>query len=159
MRYQTLLILISSFAVGCAGGPREQTQKVNSSIELSRISWLEGRWVGFDESGKPFHEGYHLLNDSTIRTYSFADSTDGTPTDSGAIELRNGIASTGSDASRWSVDSIADGYVHFSPIKGARNNFSWSKVDANNWIATLDFPANGDKPARTVVYKMHRVMQ
>jgi hypothetical protein len=153
-----LLALLCSTA--CA--PRAQPVVAGStptftSRHLKSLAWLYGRWRGTQPNGNAFFEGYRLLNDSTIRTYNYADSVSVVPTDSGAISLRGGKITTGSGATIWAVSRLDDGLVVFDPVQGARNSFMWRRDSATQWTATLGWPATADRPGREVVYVMRKI--
>lgn len=121
------------------------------------LGWLEGRWRGDQPNGLPFFEEYRFENDSTIRSFTYADSVTSTPTDSGAIVLRNSVVTTGSEGTRWAVRELSESRVGFEPQVGADNSFVWERVSSDAWTATLRWPGTKNRPAREVVYRMARV--
>jgi hypothetical protein len=124
---------------------------------LRMLGWLEGKWRGTLPDGKPFFEGYRVLNDSTIAKYDYPDALATTPSDSGLITLRAGRITSGSGAMIWGVTQLSDGFVRFDPVQGARNSFVWRRTSAAEWIATLMWPATTNRPAGEVVYVMKRM--
>lgn len=63
--------------------------------QFAGLRWLAGRWhgVGFGPlaSVGSFYEGYEFVDDSTMRMYTYSDSTFTRATDSTRFELRGGI--------------------------------------------------------------------
>ncbi len=125
--------------------------------DFQHLRWIEGRWRGEEPNGKPFFEGYRFENDSTIRSYSYADSVNSVPSDSGVIVLRKGEVSTGSEGARWVASELTARHVAFVPQRGVRNSFVWERTSADTWTATLRWPAAADRSAREVVYRMRRL--
>jgi hypothetical protein len=144
--------------IACAAPP-PHTPPVTQPNPLTQVRWLEGRWTGIQQNGHVFFEGYHFLNDSTIRTYSFADSLSVAPTDSGTIQSRGGTITTGEGSSLWAVDLLTADSVRFAPVRGASNTFVWRRLSADQWVAVLSWPATPDRAARRVEYLMRRGQQ
>lgn len=122
-----------------------------------QLRWVEGRWRGDQPNGEPFFESYRFENDSTIRSYTYADATNRVPTDSGAITLRAGQVTTGTGAARWVAAELTATRVRFVPLAGVRNSFVWERTSPDAWTATLSWPATADRPAREVIYPMRRL--
>lgn len=140
--------------------PPAQAAAATSGISLAafrQLRWLEGRWRGDQPNGQPFFEGYRFENDSTLRSYSYADATSRVPTDSGAITLRAGQVTTGSGGARWIADELTAARIRFVPLAGVGNSFVWEKTSPDAWTATLSWPATAERPPRQVVYQMTRL--
>ena len=162
-----ITLLISTYVAACspATTPRAsapaavalRTTPPFTAAEFRQLRWLEGRWRGGQPNGERFYEGYRLANDSTLRSYDFADSVSTTPKDSSEIRLRSGVIVSGSGNTRWEVAELSGARVHFIPVQGARNDFTWEKLSADEWKATLHWPANADRAERTVIYPMTRL--
>jgi hypothetical protein len=119
--------------------------------EFQQLRYLEGSWQGAQETGVPFYEGYHFLNDSTIVSRTFADSTYQTVTDSSVISwsekrARSGDSATGWIATRWDSSS-----VRFESVRNAGRSFTWTKVSPDSWSALIESPGS------TLTYQMSRV--
>lgn len=125
--------------------------------QFGRLRWIEGKWRGQAAGGQPFYEGYMFLNDSTLRTYSYADSSATTASDSGDIVLRDSAVTTGSHGMQWVVTEFDSNRVHFAPVRNVRNSFTWVREGKDRWMAYLRTPVAGDKPAGETVYTMDRL--
>jgi len=128
-----------------------------SVAEFGRLRWIEGKWRGQAAGAQPFYEGYLFLDDSTLRTYSYADSTVTTASDSGDIRLRDSAVTTGSQGMQWVVTELDSTRVHFAPVRNVRNSFTWVREGRDRWMAYLRTPALGDKPAGETIYTMDRM--
>ncbi|MBK8006084.1 MAG: hypothetical protein IPK12_19785 [Gemmatimonadetes bacterium] len=121
--------------------------------DFSRIAYLAGRWRGEDAGGKPFFERYVALNDTTLQSYTFNDSSFAAPSDSGKIRWANGQVRSGSGQLRWVATVWTADSVRFEPEGGATNSFTWLRRSADAWTARLE-PSGGPGP---VVYEMTRL--
>jgi uncharacterized protein YeaO (DUF488 family) len=127
-----------------------------TTAQLGSLRWLVGNWQGSMENGDHFYEGYAFLNDSTIQTFSYPDSTTGEASDSGSIELRGGKVTTGDAGTRWIVTAMDSASIRFDPLRNARNTFTWILRSPDHWTATLEWKdrqGNGQKR----VYEMRRL--
>jgi hypothetical protein len=161
-----MILPLALFVAACAQpAPRApaapaSTPGAPASVSVSgfqNLRWVAGRWRGMQPNGRPFFERYRFENDSTIRSYTYADSTATLPADSGEIVLRAGQVTTGSGGARWVADEITATRVSFVPLRGASNSFVWERTSPDSWTATLRTPATADRPAREVVYPMTRL--
>lgn len=123
--------------------------------EFSFLRWLEGRWGGSENGANPFYEAYRFLDDSTLESRTYADSTFVAATDSGAVRWRNGIVSSGSGGASWVVTAIDSSSVHFEPLEGAINSFTWTRTSPAGWTALLQWKDSAGK-AQQRVYQMTR---
>ena len=105
--------------------------------EFGRLQWLAGKWTGTASDGSTFHESYVFLNDSTIRSYTWADTGFTQLSDSSDLTLRHGGVSSGSGDLRWVLTSWDRFGLRFEPRGKAVNTFLWRYVDDYTWIATL----------------------
>jgi hypothetical protein len=147
--------------VACAPAPAlAQAAAADSGVSVAafgQLRWVEGRWRGEQPNGQPFFEAYRFENDSTIRSYTYADAASTVPTDSGAITLRGGQVTTGGGGARWAAAELTATRIRFAPVAGARNAFVWERTSADAWTATLSWPATAERPTREVVYPMSRL--
>lgn len=159
MRRTVIASLISLLvAAGCgkeAPPPAPTpTARTPASVPLSdfgHIGYLIGNWRGQGATGAPFYERYTRLDDSTIQTYSFRDSTFSAAADSGHIrwssnQVRSGTPELSWIATLWTADS-----VRFDPERSTSPGFVWIRESPDAWQARL-----GPLTA-PVVYRMTRV--
>ena len=146
------VVACSKDKVPAPGAPTSVTPAQVALADFAHLSYLEGSWRGQPASGAPFYERYARLDDSTITSYTFSDSTFQAASDSGQIGWRAGEVRTGSSprgwvATVWSVDS-----VRFESEHGG-NSFVWIRKSADAWEARLSSP----QAASATVYQMTRV--
>jgi hypothetical protein len=158
-----IALLLALAAVAACGGEQEQPAPPPSAPEVPAITvsldqfkslkWLEGKWRGTLNDTMPFYEQYRFVNDSTIESLGFADSTMVPPRDTGFITLRAGKVQNGSGDRYYLVSEIDSGSVHFEPRERANNAFTW-KREGDGWIATLRWKDSSGNPVqRTYVMK------
>lgn len=136
--------------------PASSKAKPYSRAQFGQLRWLEGRWRGGLPDGGSFYEQYRWLDDSTIAMHGFADATFTRATDSARISLRYGVIANDGAAARWVAQGLDSSSVHFVPMRGASNSFSWVRESPTRWTATLQSPAR-EGPATSTVYRMQRV--
>ena len=162
-------ILLFTFVSMSACGPSEpeseemveQTAPALTNLttaDFGQLRWIEGRWVGM-AGGNPFFEGYRFANDSTLRSYSFADSASAVPTDSGTIALRGGRIVDDGESGQWVASELTPTRINFVPEAGVTNSFAWERRSADEWVATLTSPATGNGEATETVYEMRRLAE
>lgn len=120
--------------------------------QFRTLRWFEGRWVGIAPDGSLFYEAYRMVDDSTIRSYQFADSVIRPPTDSGTIALREGRVTSGDADARWVLTRIDSASVRFESTREARSGFEWRRVGLGAWEARLFHDSAGVATERT--YRM-----
>jgi hypothetical protein len=123
--------------------------------ELQGLRWLEGTWRGTGVDQIPFYETYRFLNDSTIQTLYYADSTLMQISDSSRIALAQGHLTSGGAQARWVATEIDALHVHFEPQAGVQNSFTWTYESPSAWTATLRWTEDGQPMKR--VYQMQRL--
>ena len=157
-RWFAVPALLAAIAPGaCARDTPEPRAVVPASIapaQFRSLSWLEGRWRGTDGSA-PFYEAYRVIDDSTIRSFDYPDSTFSAPSDSGAVRLRGDTVFSGSPARQYVAVALDSTRVTFEPWRGAANGFTWQRDQAGGWTATLTWDSAGIAMKR--VYEMRRV--
>lgn len=130
------------------------------SADLRTLRWIAGTWRGSGDGQAPFYERYRFVDDSTLLMESFKDSTLAQVAESSRYELRGGrfANAAASDAAQWVAVRLANGAITFSPVRRARNRFTWRPVSANEWSAELSWPATdaSGAGARTRTYRMVR---
>jgi len=124
-----------------------------TTADVAKLKWIEGTWRGMD-GDKPFFERYKI-EESAMVVESFDDETFSTATDTDRFELKNGEFGKGEGDKRVGASEITADHIQFVPaVPGKSNNFRFERQPDGTWIAVLDWPANGDKPARQKIYKM-----
>ena len=124
--------------------------------QFARLRWIEGTWRGTGVDQPPFYERYRMADDSTIVMESFEDSTLARVTSSARVELRDGRLSNVGEGAVWVASKLGPTHVTFAPVEGARNTFTWRRVSADAWTATLSWPGQ-PQGQRERVYRMGRV--
>ncbi len=164
----TILILVVVIWIA-ACGPAGEAQKPSTpdavkptatpsrnvtTADIAKLKWIEGTWRGMD-GDKPFFERYKIEENAMIVE---GLKEDGSPEDEpGRFELKNGEFGKGDGDKRSAASEIAEDYIQFVPaVPGKGNNFRFEKQSDGTWIAILEWPANGDKPARQKLYMMER---
>jgi hypothetical protein len=120
--------------------------------QFRTLRWFEGRWVGIAPDSSLFYEAYRVEDDSTIRSYQFADSATRPPTDSGTIALRNGRVTSGDSETRWVVTAIDSVSVRFASTRQGNSGFEWRRAGLGAWEARLFYDSAGVATERT--YRM-----
>lgn len=151
-----LAVFLAALA-GCEGrsstpeaGADTAAPKRTTLAEFGSLRWLEGRWAGSENGANPFYEGYRVLDDSTMQTLTFADSSFTTVSDSGVKRWRDGIISSGSGAVVTALDSNS---VRF---EAARNSYTWTRTSPTTWTALLEWLDDGGKAQRKTYLMIRR---
>ena len=126
-----------------------------SAAQFTSLAWLSGRWRGADATGASFFEAYVPQPPSTIRTYSYADSTFVAPSDSGQLQLHGDTLFSGSPTMQWVATHLDSVRVEFAPWRGASNRVVWQRTALGAWTATLQWDSAGTPQQR--VYEMRAV--
>ena len=165
-RYQVLLstfVFIVSLLnfLGCARGPSSDAVQSNATSpatpatvttnDLKKLRWIEGTWLGKGYQ-TPFYERYRFENDNTLIVENLADESVSKVTETTRYELKDGQFGNG----RSVATDVADNYITFSSVAGAKNTYRWQKESADSWKAVLTSPATDKTPAKEVVYRMER---
>jgi len=150
-----LLVLLFAACHRSANAPAAGSNaKTFSTADVAKLRWIEGTWRGSGVDQSPFFERYRFENESTLVVDSFPNEKLDKAEDTSRFELKDGQFGNGS----YVASSIDDNGIHFEPMpKKAKNSFSWERVSANTWKATLKWPVDGNKPARERVYNMERI--
>lgn len=161
IRTPALLALSMSLALcACRGeagdAPGLPTPAVVTLEQFQGLRWLQGNWRGAEDGDLPFFESYIFLDDSTIRSFTYTDSTFRQAADSGVVRWRGGSARVVGGPASWVATRFDSGGIHFEPEHGAGNSFDWIPGDHDGWTASLTWPGSGNPP-RTRTYRMTRV--
>ncbi len=149
-----LLLALTGAILACSPGERAQPDTVAtaeitppaptpvavSPAQFLELKWIEGDWRGTGGNIGPFYERYRFADDSTIRQYTFRDSTLAHVTDSSTTRLRNGIVLSGSKVAEWQATTVDSVSWHFEPARGAHNVFTWTREPEGGWTASLTWP-------------------
>lgn len=148
------IILVSACAPRDAA-PRETPVVRVTLAQFGQLRWLEGRWRGAEQAGAPFFESYQFLDDSTIASYTYGDSTFTTTVDSGRIQFRGDSVTSGWPVAERVATAMDSASIAFSaPAKGG-NPYSWHAEGPGAWSARL--PWDSASVALTRVYAMRAV--
>ena len=152
------LIAVLTLLTGCQRPPRPADGLAVTPDEFRGLQWLSGRWDGTGPDTLSFWESYLFLDDSTIRSYTWADSTFTQISDSSLLTLREGRVISGS-GERWHVLTRWDrGGLRFEPRGKATNAFTWRPIDSSSWIAILTWTdADGKPQARRYSMRRHQL--
>jgi hypothetical protein len=119
--------------------------------QFRALHWLAGRWRGSGGSFPAFFEEYVVLNDSTVRQYTLADSTFRQPTDSAFLIWRNGQVAQVRNGRPTPLVRLAGDTARFAgPASGG---WSWIRTGAESWRAVLAPVRPGQGPT---VYELQR---
>lgn len=123
--------------------------------QFRSLTWLEGMWRGTQSDTAPFFERYQFQDDSTISTWSYADSLATQVVDSGKIRLRAGTVVSGDSARGYVLTALDSVSAHFEPQGAAVNAFSWQRTSETSWTATLTWrDVNGQTIERVYVMRL-----
>lgn len=152
------LPLLAAFALAAGAcrtpdAPRDQAAAVTRD-QFRQLEWITGTWRGSGGQYPAFFEQYELVNDSTLRMRSFADSTLAAPTDSSIIAWRDGIVESRSPRSAYVARAFTPSSVSFIKRSTVGGGFTFTRVSADEWTATLHPAEPGREP---VVYTMRRI--
>lgn len=130
--------------------------KTLTADDLQKLRWIEGSWRGTGVNQPPFFERYRFENNTTLSVDHFEDETLAKVTHTGRYELMNGEFGGGSGSQRYVATALDDNSITFAPSSAGSNSFIWKRESKDSWIAILNWPASGDKPAGERTYKMER---
>jgi len=105
--------------------------------QFQLLRWIEGTWRGSEPGGHPFFESYAFLDDSTIRNFSYPDSTFMVARDSSTIVWSAGRVTSIGGTLAWVATGLDSATVRFDPIRNARNSFTWTRESRSAWTAFL----------------------
>lgn len=106
--------------------------------DFRTFRWIEGTWRGTGGGIDPFYERYEFVDDSTLRRYSFADSTLGAVSDSARIGLRGSQVLDPVHDPEWQVTAFDSTSWRFESIEHAGRAFTWRRDTPDSWTATLE---------------------
>lgn len=150
------LIAVLALLPGCRLFERKAADGLTVSLEqFSQLKWIEGRWEGTGPDSVTFRESYIFLDDSTIKSITWADTSFTQVSDSSFLTLRELQVTSGAGDHRWVLTRWDRFGLRFEPRGKAANIFVWRRIDDYNWLATLTWTdAEGKRQQR--VYTMRR---
>jgi hypothetical protein len=155
-----IVTLLAAVAVTACSRPEGPSLPVAipapvSLDQFQTLHWLEGTWRGTGPAVNPFYESYRYLNDSTIRSFNYPDSTFAEARDSGTIAWRSGQVTSGDSGVSWVATRFDSLSLRFDPQRGATNSFTWTLESPTQWTALLEWrDSTGAERQRT--YQMER---
>lgn len=150
-RWMITHVLWQSPPPGAANAPRPAAVPRDG---MAQLAWIVGRWRGSGGGYAAFFEQYDVVDDSTMRRYTFRDSTFTAIEDSARFEFRGGRLTQVRGGRGFPAILFARDSVQFAPASGPGNTSRWVRLDRDNWRAVIQ-PAD---PARApVVYLLRRV--
>jgi hypothetical protein len=124
-------------------------------VEFQRIRWIEGTWRGTGGGVDPFYERYQLLDDSTLLRETFSDSSLAAVSDSTRIGVRGSEVVDPIDGPKWHATAFDSVSWRFESLEDAARAFTWRRVTADSWTATLEW-RDGSGSAQQRVYTLER---
>lgn len=158
MAAHSVLLLVVAVALTACGREAAYVPPTAARVtvaDFGRLRWLEGRWRGNGNEATPFFEAYRFLDDSTIQSYTFPDSTFEAASDSGMIRLRGDTVTSGWPEAQYVAIAIDSTSVHFAALPGSANDFSWRYAGPGAWTARLTWDSAG--VARERIYEMRAI--
>ena len=157
---RTLPVLLAIvIATACAETANRQAlpDPVEVTAEqFASLAWLEGEWRGSGRGVAPFYESYAFVDDSTIESRVYTDSTLTQVADSGRILFSGGALVSSGGGAEYVATRLSGSEVHFEPRANASNAFTWRRESESAWTATLQWQdESGEDRSRT--YRMERI--
>jgi len=152
MSHRNSVMLALLMISGCKGGLRGSI----TVEQFQTLGWLEGRWRGSMGQANPFYESYRFLDDSTLASFSYPDSSFGRAADSSVIELTRGVVLNRGGKSLWRATSLDATSIHFEPVTNAANSFTWRRASPTTWTATLRW-RNEQGQEQMRIYQMEKL--
>src|SRR5690606_22956718 len=122
--------VLALLALAVLGAEAARAQPSAAPVAVDRaafgtLRWLEGRWHGTRPDGAPFYEGFRVVDDSTLYTFTYPDATAETPDGSGVIALSDGLVVMERGGTRWVATEVRDGHVRFDSRAKAAASLTW----------------------------------
>ena len=154
MRTHPLIPFASLIVLGACRPASQSPPATVSRDQFKQLEWIAGTWRGSGGAYPAFFEQYRFINDTTILMRSFADSTLRATTDSSVIAWRGGAIRSGSDRSPSVVVEFSPTSVRFMQPGAAAGGYTFTRVSADEWTATLHPTTSG---GQATVYVMRRI--
>lgn len=118
--------------------------------DLTRLSFLEGRWVGTAPNGSKFYEQYEFETPSLFRSRRYSDSSFSSASDGSTVSVENGEIVSQWGEYTWKASELEDGKACFVPMN-APSSFCWTRVSASTVHVTQNWKdADGKDQSYTV---------
>jgi hypothetical protein len=145
----------------CCSRPERPAEPPLAPAEVSleqfqALRWLQGTWRGSEDGANPFFESYLFLNDSTILSFTYPDSTFAEANDTGSIVWAGSRITSANGEAAWVVTHFDTLTVRFDPLRNATTAHTWSRESRAAWTARLEVPGGGGVPPGRL-YRMERV--
>lgn len=124
--------------------------------QFQALRWLQGTWRGSEDGSHPFFESYLFLNDSTIQSFTYPDSTFAEASDSGSITWAGNRITSATGQAVWVATHFDTLTIRFDPLRNATTAYTWGRESREKWTARLEVPGGGTGP-QARVYRMERV--
>jgi hypothetical protein len=121
--------------VGLAAAVHASAQDQAASISFERfkqLRWIVGSWKGSGGSYAAFYESYDMVDDSTMRRYSWSDSTFTRAQDSARFELRGGRLAQVRNGRSFPALRFTGDTVQWQPPSA-----TWIRTSKDGWTAIL----------------------
>ncbi|MBC7897990.1 MAG: hypothetical protein H7066_21390 [Cytophagaceae bacterium] len=142
-------IVSSSIAlvlVVAATSATAQDRVANISFErFKQLRWVVGSWKGSGGNYPAFYESYDMVDDSTMRRYSWSDSTFSSKQDSARFEWRAGRLAQVRNGRAFPALKFTGDTLQWQPPSA-----TWIRTSSDAWIAIL---ADGGTTYTLVRYK------
>jgi hypothetical protein len=141
---------------GAAPPPHERPLPAQITLaQFQLLRWLQGTWRGTATGTAPVYQSYVFIDDSTVRGFSYRDSTFAQASDSSIIAWRSGLVRDTGAGQVWIATRLDSTGARFAPEADA-NRFTWTQESRDRWTALLEWPDSAAAhPPRT--YLMERV--
>lgn len=103
-----------------------------SPAQFRQLRWVIGQWKGSGGGYAAFYESYDMVDDSTMRRYSWSDSTFTRASDSARFELRGGKLSQVRNGRAFPALKFTGDTVQWRPPSA-----TWIRTSKDSWTAIL----------------------
>lgn len=148
-----------ALATACAKADRADQPVAPVSVTrdaFQTLRALQGTWRGHQPDESQFYESYVFLDDTTIRSFGYSDSTFARAVDSSTIALRDGHVTTKGGPMVWLATRFDSATIRFDPVQEANNSFTFTILSRDAWTAQLDWRDSTGAP-RSRTYRMERL--
>lgn len=157
-----LILSIGFSLVSCAQEPKKPSAEIDraallgkfTEADIAKLKWIEGTWRGTGSNQPAFFERYRFEG-TTLFVETFTDESMSNIGDASIYVLsKDGEFGKSKGDNRSAASIINDTIVQFVPVKGKKNSYRFEKNADGTWRAIIDWPVDGNTPARKIIYKM-----